>query len=93
MRLALSAPCGSSRESTASKYAVRNASRARTAFLEGYAGAADPGLLPAGSSAMEQLLAVFELEKAVYELRYEMNNRPDWVAIPAAAIRRLLEAA
>ncbi len=67
--------------------------RARTAFLEGYAGAADPGLLPAGSSAMEQLLAVFELEKAVYELRYEMNNRPDWVAIPAAAIRRLLEAA
>ena len=36
--------------------------------------------------ATEQLLAVFELEKAVYELRYELNNRPDWVAIPVAGI-------
>jgi len=36
-------------------------------------------------------LAVFELEKAVYELRYELNNRPDWVAIPVAGILRLLE--
>jgi predicted trehalose synthase len=40
----------------------------------------------------EQLLAVFELEKAVYELRYELNNRPDWVAIPVAGIVRLLDA-
>ena len=37
------------------------------------------------------MLAIFELEKAVYELRYELNNRPDWVAIPAAGIVRLLE--
>ena len=34
---------------------------------------------------------VFELEKVVYELRYELNNRPDWVAIPVAGIVRLLE--
>ena len=40
---------------------------------------------------MERLLAVFELEKAVYELRYELNNRPDWVGIPVAGILRLLE--
>ena len=33
-----------------------------------------------------KLLAVFELEKAVYELRYELDNRPDWVAIPVAGI-------
>ena len=37
------------------------------------------------------MLAIFELEKAVYELRYELNNRPDWAAIPAAGIVRLLE--
>ena len=34
---------------------------------------------------------VFELEKAVYELRYELNNRPDWVGIPVAGIVRLLD--
>jgi predicted trehalose synthase len=31
------------------------------------------------------------LEKAIYELRYEMNNRPDWVKIPIAGILQLLE--
>jgi maltokinase len=41
---------------------------------------------------MDKLLQVFELEKAVYELRYELNNRPDWVGIPVAGIARLLEA-
>ena len=35
--------------------------------------------------------AIFELEKAVYELRYELNNRPDWIGIPVAAILRMLE--
>ena len=38
----------------------------------------------------QRLLAVFELEKAVYELRYELDNRPDWVKIPVAGIARLL---
>jgi len=65
--------------------------RARDAFLEGYFERADPSLLPPGEAATHQLLAVFELEKAVYELRYELNNRPDWVAIPVAGIVRLLE--
>jgi predicted trehalose synthase len=40
---------------------------------------------------MDKLLAVFELEKAVYELRYELNHRPDWVQIPVAGIVRMLE--
>jgi maltokinase len=66
--------------------------RARERFLAGYHSAVDNGLLPPGQQATEQLLAVFELEKAVYELRYELNNRPDWVAIPVAGIVRLLEA-
>jgi maltokinase len=65
--------------------------RARTVFLEGYFDRAEPSLLPPGEAPTRQLLAVFELEKAVYELRYELNNRPDWVGIPVAGIVRLLE--
>lgn len=65
--------------------------RARAAFLEGYFGRVEPSLLPPGEAPTRQLLAVFELEKAVYELRYELNNRPDWVAIPVAGILRLLD--
>jgi maltokinase len=66
--------------------------RARDAFLLGYLAEADSSLIPSGSS-FERLLAVFELEKAVYELRYELDNRPSWVPIPVAGIARLLEQA
>jgi trehalose synthase-fused probable maltokinase len=65
--------------------------RARETFLEGYFESMETSLLPPGQDAIEKLLAVFELEKAVYELRYELNNRPDWVGIPVAGIRRLLD--
>jgi trehalose synthase-fused probable maltokinase len=65
--------------------------RAREAFLAGYNETVDHGLLPPGQQATDTLLSVFELEKAVYELRYELNNRPDWVPIPVAGIVRLLE--
>jgi trehalose synthase-fused probable maltokinase len=67
--------------------------RARARFLEGYRSTVDPTLLPPSPSATDRLLAVYELEKAVYELRYELNNRPDWVPIPVAGISRLLETA
>jgi trehalose synthase-fused probable maltokinase len=66
--------------------------RARAAFLEGYFRDVDPALLPPGQESTQKLLSVFELEKAVYELNYEINNRPDWVGIPVASIRHLLEA-
>jgi maltokinase len=66
--------------------------RARDAFLGGYVSEVDPNLIPSGSS-FDRLLAVFELEKAVYELRYELDNRPDWVRIPVAGVLRLLERA
>jgi maltokinase len=65
--------------------------RARSEFLAGYHETVDPSLLPSGEAATERLLTVFELEKAVYELRYELNNRPDWVHIPVAGILRMLE--
>src|SRR5919197_668850 len=65
--------------------------RAREAFLGGYLETVDPALLPPGEAPTRTLLSIFELEKAVYELRYELNNRPDWVGIPVAGIARLLE--
>jgi maltokinase len=65
--------------------------RARATFLDGYRETIDAALLPPGLQATEQLLAVFELEKAIYELRYELNNRPDWVSIPVAGILRLID--
>jgi trehalose synthase-fused probable maltokinase len=65
--------------------------RARKAFLDAYFDAVEPTLLPAGEAAIGKLLSIFELEKAVYELRYELNNRPDWVPIPVAGIARLLD--
>jgi len=65
--------------------------QARTGFLDAYFAEVEPSLLPAGKAAIDKLLAIFELEKAVYELRYELNNRPDWAPIPVAGIARLLE--
>jgi maltokinase len=65
--------------------------RARESFLAGYLEAVDSGLMPPGEAPTRTMLSIFELEKAVYELRYELNNRPDWVSIPVAGIVRLLE--
>jgi trehalose synthase-fused probable maltokinase len=65
---------------------------AREAFLGHYLRTVDPNLLPPGEQATANLLSVFELEKAVYELQYELDNRPDWVPIPVAGIRRILDA-
>ena len=64
---------------------------AREAFLENYIAHVDPTLLPSGEAAIGNLLSIYELEKAIYELQYELDNRPDWVSIPVAGIRRLLE--
>jgi maltokinase len=67
--------------------------QARTTFLENYFSTIDAALLPAGDAAIWNALAIFELEKAIYELQYELDNRPDWLPIPVAGIARLLEEA
>jgi maltokinase len=65
--------------------------RARESFLERYLTEIDSALLPSGDAAIRNLLSIFELEKAVYELQYELDNRPDWLPIPVAGIIRLLD--
>lgn len=62
------------------------AAAARTAFLEGYTGAAG---WDEAEPAAGVLLAAFEADKAVYEALYEARNRPDWLPIPLAALERL----
>jgi trehalose synthase-fused probable maltokinase len=66
---------------------------ARQAFLAGYLGEVTESpapLVPAPAASLISALAPFELQKAAYELRYELDNRPDWVTIPLAGIRRIL---
>jgi trehalose synthase-fused probable maltokinase len=46
---------------------------------------------PASAEQLATLLRLHLLEKAVYELNYELNNRPDWVRIPLAGISSLLD--
>jgi maltose alpha-D-glucosyltransferase / alpha-amylase len=62
------------------------------AFLEGYLGvAADQAFVPSDPDHTRILLDAFLLEKAIYELGYEMNNRPEWVGIPLAGIQQVLD--
>ncbi len=66
-----------------------SAGPAREAFLEGYLGVArGASFLPKGE-LFRTLLEALEFEKLLYELRYELNNRPDWVQIPADALLAL----
>jgi maltokinase len=59
---------------------------ARRAFVDGYSSRS-------GNDVSEHpvLVNAFELDKALYEAVYEARNRPDWIAIPVSAIRRLAE--
>ena len=45
--------------------------------------------LPRSTEDFYALLEVFLLEKAAYELGYDLNNRPDWVQIPLEGILQL----
>lgn len=67
-------------------------SRNRSAFLDGYLTEAAKGdILPTDEASIDAVLSAFELEKAVYELGYEMAHRPNWIGIPRAALRRLTQ--
>ena len=49
--------------------------------------------IPQDREELRILLEAYLLEKAIYELGYELNNRPDWVMIPVQSILQLLQAA
>ncbi len=61
------------------------------AFLRSYLQtAAGAPFLPADRAETETLLEIYLLEKVIYEINYEMNNRPSWLAIPLnGALRQL----
>jgi maltose alpha-D-glucosyltransferase/alpha-amylase len=62
------------------------------AFLRGYFGAVGPALfIPPNEAQRDELLRLLVLEKALYELNYELNNRPHWLRIPLAGILNLLD--
>ncbi|MGH8668433.1 MAG: putative maltokinase, partial [Burkholderiales bacterium] len=63
----------------------------RKAFLSAYDAATQGSGLFESFADVQGLLRLFELEKALYELRYEFNNRPDWLQVPLAGIIAMLE--
>ncbi len=67
---------------------------AANAFLAGYRDAltANPTLIPDPNSA-DTMLSALLLEKALYELLYELNNRPAWLSIPLNGLLTLTQAA
>lgn len=61
-------------------------------FLKAYITAAgEAPFLPSNRQELQMLLEAHLLEKAVYELDYELNNRPDWVKIPLQGILGLVK--
>jgi maltose alpha-D-glucosyltransferase/alpha-amylase len=64
----------------------------RGAFLDGYRSRLQirpSPIVPVSPDTFDAWLDAFEMEKALYELEYEINNRPDWRGIPLQALVRL----
>jgi maltose alpha-D-glucosyltransferase/alpha-amylase len=63
------------------------------AYLQTYLEVADgASFIPADRNELKALLDSYLLSKAVYELGYELNNRPHWVAIPLQGILQTAQA-
>ncbi len=65
--------------------------RATAAFLAAYREAmVNPRLWPADRHAAEQILKFFLLEKAFYEIEYELSHRPEWLRVALTGLLRIL---
>ena len=60
------------------------AEQARDAFWSGYCGT---------NSSVPKVVTAYEIDKAIYEVGYELRNRPEWVDIPLGALQRQLRTA
>lgn len=66
------------------------ARRLERAYLESYrAASAGQPWWPAATSDAARVLAAFALDKAIYELAYEFDNRPDWIDVPLGALETI----
>lgn len=75
---------------------LRLSSRMRAAFLEAYMARSDhhdARFLPATARARAEWTSFFELQKVLYEIEYELHNRPGWAPLPLAALERFLRRA
>jgi len=61
------------------------------AFLEKYFQAIAPRLVPENPEHIRILLDSYLLEKAIYEIGYELNNRPEWIMVPLRGVLDLLD--
>jgi maltose alpha-D-glucosyltransferase/alpha-amylase len=62
------------------------------AFLKSYLAAAGQSVfLPRSRDEMKVLLDLFILEKAIYEIAYELNNRPEWVRVPIRGVLEIIQ--
>jgi maltose alpha-D-glucosyltransferase / alpha-amylase len=65
--------------------------RATAAFLAAYREAmTNQRLWPADRQAAERMLNFFLIEKAFYEIEYELAHRPDWLRVPVTGMLRIL---
>ena len=63
-------------------------------YLKGFLEAtSETTFMPKTREEITLFLNIYLLEKAVYELRYELNNRPDWVGVPVTGILEILHPA
>jgi trehalose synthase-fused probable maltokinase len=61
--------------------------RLRQAFVDGYCAVPEiKALLPQSDETLQAVLSALELEKVLYEVRYELQLRPDWARIPVEAL-------
>lgn len=86
------AASGNMQEEVQREYLSSWGNDAATAFVGAYRraiGGADVPIAPENEQQFTEGLNLLIAEKALYEVRYELNNRPDWLSIPLNGIRRL----
>nr|MBA2726174.1 hypothetical protein [Actinomycetota bacterium] len=65
---------------------------ARSRFANAYMSRSHEGhFLPPEREDLLLLLDIFEIDKALYEIKYERSHRPDWLRIPLRGLSQVIE--